>query len=502
MINFSRTKLLSYLRKSLKVGHFHYSSAFTMEKLCNDAKGMFQAAVSSVQPETLINQSVEVDSNFVQIQGQKFDLRRNIYIVGFGKAVLGMADALENKLKEHLVSGIVSIPDGSKSSSNQQRYSSIQVYKGAYNNIPDEKSYLAARKISELVASLTETDLLFILISGGGSALLPSPKEPITLEEKIKVIKLLASKGASINELNTVRKRLSELKGGGLAKLAKPAKVVSLILSDIIGDPLDLIASGPTVKNTDPPTLPLNIIEKYKLINEIPKAVLNLLENVKEESDDDIHFSHVSNFIIGSNRVALEAAALASKSLDYHPIIVTDAFSGMARLVSRKLIHMTALMLEGKIESAIEIYKTLNLPEKTLPIFLSSYTKLKSERRKLCILLGGETTVEVCGTGIGGRNQELALAASIELSIKKLKNDIVLLSSGTDGIDGPTDAAGALATKHVIELAEKENLNFNCLLNNNDSYTFYSKLCNGKFHIKTGHTGTNVMDIIIILINC
>ncbi|KAF8767843.1 Glycerate kinase like protein [Argiope bruennichi] len=474
------------------------------DALCKDARIIFETGYRSVQPLNLINKEVEINSNSIQIQGKSFPVFKNVYIVGFGKAVLGMANALETKLQEHLVSGIISVPDGMLTTLNTKLHdhfsskSCIQVYEGASNNIPDENSLIAATKISGIVNSLKESDLLIVLISGGGSALLPAPKPPLTLKEKQKVIQLLASRGADIEELNAVRKQLSMLKGGKLALLAKPAKVISLILSDIIGDPIGMIASGPTVQNSDNPSLPLSIIEKYNLIQDLPKTAIQILTEAANQKQINESFSHVSNFVLGNNETALKAAAEKATDLEYQTLIVTNRLSGTASIIGTKLISLVMSAVDKR--NLNEIINELKLPSHTQEMISEAIFQLKTYGKKLCLLFGGETTVEVKGTGLGGRNQELSLSAALELYNRKPQNSIILLSAGTDGIDGPTCAAGAIASVSLIEEAKSKGLNPSSYLLNNDSYNFYSQMNDGWWLVKTGHTGTNVMDIIIILI--
>lgn len=480
--------------------------AMSTDTMCKDARIIFEAAYKSVQPFNLINEQIEVNMGVLQIQGRKFTISKNVYMVGFGKAVLGMAAILETKLKENLVSGIISVPEGIQSAlqtklqNHLEAKSSIQIYEGASKNIPDDNSLLAAAKITELVSTLKESDVLIVLISGGGSALLPAPKPPLILKEKQKVIQLLASQGAEIEELNAVRKQLSMLKGGKLALLAKPAKVISLILSDIVGDPLDMIASGPTVQNIDNPSLAMSIITKYKLLDQLPESVIQILTEISAENEKNESFSHVTNFVIGNNETALNAAVKVAENLDYVSIILTNKLKGIASNTGRNLILLITAALQNKCELFNDIYEKLDLRSHLKDTLFNYLINFQKQNKKLCLLLGGETTVEVHGSGVGGRNQELALAAALELHINKPDNNIILLSAGTDGIDGPTCAAGAIATVSEIEEAKTKGLDPSLLLNNNDSYTFFSQL-SGQWLIKTGHTGTNVMDVIIILIN-
>lgn len=260
-----------------------------------------------------------------------------------------------------------------------------------------------------------------------------------------------------------------------------------------------MIASGPTVQNTDDSKLPISIIEKYNIRDQVPKSAIQFLENT--ENKPKIDFSHVTNFIIGNNQIALDAAAQTAKNLNFIPIVITKELKGTASCVGKILISTVVAGLEGNIEAFEHSFAQLNLESDIKQTLLDNLINAQNKGRKLCLLFGGETTVEVSGNGIGGRNQELALAAAIELHIKKPKTDIVLLSAGTDGIDGPTSAAGAIASASVVDIAKKEGLDPTTFLKNNDSYSFFSKVDNGRWLIETGHTGTNVMDIVVILIS-
>ncbi|KAG8186554.1 hypothetical protein JTE90_020857 [Oedothorax gibbosus] len=473
----------------------------TGDKLCQEATEIFQSAYKAVLPSILMNKAVTVYENSIEIKGKIFPVDKNINVVGFGKAVLGMAAVLDHKFEGRNLSGILSIPKGSLNlyPYGHQLSSNIQIFEGAFNNIPDEDALYAATKIKDLVSSLTEEDMLIVLISGGGSALLPAPKPPLTLDEKKKLISLLFSKGATIEEINSVRKILSSMKGGNLAELAKPASVISLILSDIIGNSIGMIASGPTVQNTDDPKLPISIIEKYNLRDQMPKSASQFLENTLPTPHAD--FSHVTNFIIGNNQMALEAAAQTAQKIGFHPIVITNELKGTASHVGKNLISTVISGLEGNIEAFKQNFAQLDLESDTRQTLLDNLKNAQNHGRKLCLLFGGETTVEVRGNGIGGRNQELALAAAVELHAMKKKTNIVLLSAGTDGIDGPTPAAGAIAAALVVDFAKKEGLDPEMFLKNNDSYSFFSQVNEGRWLIQTGHTGTNVMDIIVILIN-
>lgn len=284
------------------------------------ARKVFAAAVEAVQPDTVVRQSIERKDDSVIINGQKFPLKHNLHLVGFGKAVLGMAVEAERIMGDHLVRGVISVPHGIQQTLKQhgkghlllKENSRIRVMEGAKHNLPDTDAQRAAEQIKQLASELTEKDVLLVLISGGGSALLPAPIPPILLQEKLDVTRKLAAAGATIQELNTVRRALSFLKGGGLAHYAHPAQVVALILSDVIGDPLDLIASGPTVRSEVWPEEVLSVLERFKLLNSIPASVKDVLGRPNSQRMDNKEKTdkaeNVLNAVIGSNSIALKCA--------------------------------------------------------------------------------------------------------------------------------------------------------------------------------------------------
>lgn len=258
---------------------------FHKMSLDSRAREVFATAVKAVQPDTVVRQSIERKDDIVIIDGNQLTLKNNLHLVGFGKAVLGMAAEVERILDDHLVQGVISVPHGIQQTLRQhgknhlllKENSRIEVIEGAKHNLPDTDALRAAERIKQLACGLTEKDLLLVLISGGGSALLPAPVPPISLQEKLDVTRKVAAAGATIQELNTVRRALSLLKGGGLAHFAYPAQVAALILSDVIGDPLDLIASGPTVWTEVWPEEVLSVLERFQLLNSLPTSVKEVL---------------------------------------------------------------------------------------------------------------------------------------------------------------------------------------------------------------------------------
>jgi hydroxypyruvate reductase len=377
-----------------------------------------------------------------------------------------MAAAIEDILGEKITKGIINVKY--QHVVNLKRIKLIE----AGHPVPDKNGQNGASAILELALSAAKNDLVVCLISGGGSALLPLPYKGLTLKDKQKTIKELLSCGASIHEINSIRKHTSMIKGGRLAQAIYPATLVSLILSDVVGDDLEVVASGPTAQDSSTFSDCVKIIKKYNIIKKLPSSVINHLEagasgNIPESpKTGDPVFKKTYNLIIGSNIEAIMSAKKKAESLGYNTLILSSLIEGETRQVAH--IH-------GAI--AREITKTGN------PI-----------PSPACILSGGETTVVLKGKGLGGRNQEFSLAAAIDIAGNK---NTVVLCAGTDGNDGPTDAAGALADNNTIKRAISIGLDPNKFLENNDSYNFFKDLND---LLITGPTNTNVMDLRIILV--
>ncbi|POI29102.1 hypothetical protein CIB84_007149 [Bambusicola thoracicus] len=497
--------------------------------LCEHALSLFRSAVGTVRPAPMLKRALKLQGERcpqLLVNSRAFPLKRGLYLVGFGKAVLGMAAAAEEILGDHLVRGIINVPLGIQESLQRagmqemllKPHSRIQVIEGAKNNLPDPEALRGASAIQELAEGLTADDLLLVLISGGGSALLPAPIPPILLEEKEKLTKMLASQGAAIQELNTVRKILSLLKGGGLARLAYPAQVVSLILSDVIGDPLDIIASGPTAASSHSVQDCLQILAKYNLLHSLPSSVEAVLSSNPTKPAAAEDYSHVCNIIIGSNTLALAEAKHQAESLGYATLLLSAAVCGDVGRVAVlycQLICLLCLHLAGLGEgprgsevrgNLLQLAAELDIPGLNMAEFLQALQGLEPQK-PVCILAGGETTVQLQGTGKGGRNQELALRVGLGLHRARGVEasglgmcDVVFLSGGTDGQDGPTEAAGAFCSPELVAEALQEGLDAETFLSNNDSYTFFSRFQRGRHLLVTGLTGTNVMDIQLILI--
>jgi hydroxypyruvate reductase len=338
--------------------------------------------------------------------------------------------------------------------------------------IPDEAGVRATRTLIDFVVGRGPRELLICLISGGGSALSPAPVEGLTLAEKQEVTRLLLACGATIHEMNALRKHISQIKGGKLARLASPATLITLVLSDVVGDSLDVIASGPTVPDTSTFADCLQILRKYQLLDQVPTAISRHLEAglsgavPETPKPGDAVFDHTQTVIIGRNLQALEAASRRATVLGYHPLILSSAIEGETREVAK--VHA------GIAKEVLASGHPITAPA--------------------CILSGGETTVTLRGQGQGGRNQEFALALALDIHNVP---GIAALSGGTDGTDGPTDAAGAVADWTTCARAEQHGLHPREALEHNDAYPFFERL--GDLVI-TGPTQTNVMDVRILLI--
>uniref|UniRef100_A0A6P7F6A7 Glycerate kinase n=1 Tax=Diabrotica virgifera virgifera TaxID=50390 RepID=A0A6P7F6A7_DIAVI len=478
--------------------------------MSNDAvlRDIFIKSVQSVQPEYLIQNEVNVHQRTLTVRGESYNLKRACYVVGFGKAVYGMASELERILGSNLQRGVVNVPVGIFEKYERAIGSKIEYVEGAKNNLPDEMALKGAEMIKELAEKLNEDDLLIVLVSGGGSALLPLPVPPITLKQKQNLVKDLAKRGADINELNCVRKKISIVKGGGLAELAYPCRIICFVLSDIIGDPLDFIASGPTMPNTDPSEMAATILKKYRLDGEIPTSIKSVIETTEKRDEKRCpvtngEYEHVKTYVIGNNKIAAEAAKHEAINKGFQSAIISTQIEGDVGQISKIYAEFAR-----NIASVIS-----DLGNKdNLQVFLRTFSKgLRAEEgfiqevldmdytKGVCFVFAGEPTVVVKGTGKGGRNQQLALAFSMEVNKLDIKGaDISFLSCGTDGIDGPTDAAGAIAISDFMK--HTQNINPELYLENNDAYGFYETYNGGQNLVKIGHTGTNVMDIHLMII--
>lgn len=488
--------------------------------LDKDARSIFSSAISAVLPDKMISKHVKFspEDNVVTVDKESYKVRQNVYIVGFGKAVCGMACKLNKILHEHIVKGILSIPAGMQQALKDAGKISllpdnprILLCEGATNNLPDNEAHQTAVKIKQLVISLKKTDILFVLISGGGSSLLPMPCPPVTIEEESQLIRLLANNGATINQLNQVRQNVETLKGGGLARMAYADQVISLILSDVIGDPLDKIASGPTVLVPESPQKCLELFESLKIKNQVPPSVLSVLQSKLKAlppSDLPTEFKRsqkVSNVIVGCNRNATDAAFACASQKGYTPFVLTTQLEGEAREIGIIFAKLAETMCKNYLDPEKHSMKDLE----RFPKYFSDervnlenlVNESKSNQKPICLICGGETTVTVRGNGKGGRNQEMVLAAALWLNEEfpnELKNlfSVQFLSAGTDGQDGPTDVAGcSVSSNMVMDGSARHHLT------NNDAFNYFLSFLDGQCFVKTGLTATNVMDIQLLIIN-
>lgn len=421
-----------------------------------------EAAVESVLPRNLLRGKLKVESGRLTVMGHEHDLARydRIYVIGGGKAAFEMASTLYELLGDKISGGEVAA-----NVEGEVWVGPIRV-SPASHPIPDEKSYEAAKRVLELASKATPRTLYIVVVSGGGSAMLAHPRRGITLEDKVETTRLLLKSGANIEEVNTVRKHLSAIKGGQLQRLIHPATSITLILSDVVGDRLDLVASGPTLP--DPTTFQdaKKVLEKYGLLGRVPQRVVELIERGIQGLEEETPkpgspiFETAHHYLIGSNRDACMAAWHKLAEKGYTPILLTTQMQGEAREVGRLLAGIAS----SKSHPEFDAY-----------------------------ILGGETTVTVRGKGRGGRNQELCLSALIAL---KGVDGVVLCSFGTDGVDGFSAAAGALVDGQSYCEALAKNLSPEEHLENNDSATFFEKAGGA---IITGPTGTNVADVVILV---
>ena len=395
----------------------------------------------------------------------------HVFVVGAGKAGAPMSAAVMEIFGEKITAGRVIVKYDHLGDEGIS-LGAIKLIEAGHP-VPDEAGLAGAREIAQLLSQTTEQDAVICLFSGGGSALLTLPAEGLTLADLQATTQALLSAGATINQVNTIRKHLSAVKGGGIARLAAPASVYTLILSDVVGDPLEVIASGPTVP--DPTTFAdvWGLIEQFELQDTLPQAVTQRLQAGLNgdlpdtpKSGNSI-FKRVSNTIIGSNRIAAQAAVESAQAAGFNAQLLTTFIEGEAREVGRVVAGLA---------------KGMARDEGTL-------------KRPACLVLGGETTVTLKGNGKGGRNQEMALSAAVALAGWE---NLLVVCLGTDGTDGPNDAAGAFADGATINRAEALGMDALDFLQRNDSYNFFAPLDD---LIITGPTNTNVNDLTIILVN-
>ena len=428
---------------------------------------IFLAAVESVLPSRFISSEMSLNDNCLKIGKLSFPLEaiENIYVIGVGKASAKMGAEVENILGNRITEGHIVVKYGY---SCKLKYIDVSE---ASHPIPDTNGLIAAREILKIAEGANWNDLVICLLSGGGSALLFDVPDECTLKDLIKLNDLLINSGASIIEINAVRKHLSAVKGGNLARTVYPATLVNLILSDVPGDSLDVIASGPTVPDPTTFSQALTVLSTFGLTDVAPSGILRYLregaagKRPETPKPGDPIFNKTFNILIGSNRVALESARRKALEFNINAVIIDDQLQGDTFTVSEYIIE-TALRFKSDI----------------------------NEVKPVCLLFGGETTVKMTGKGAGGRNQHLALLSAILL---QNNTGITILSAGTDGNDGSTDVAGAVVDSDTIIAAHSRNIDPGKHISEFDSFHFFKKTGG---HIITGPTMTNVMDIIVVIV--
>ena len=422
---------------------------------------IFAAGVNAVRGYDAVKAAVRLTHDTLGIAGKKYRLSffTRIIVIGAGKASFDMARALDELLGRRIERGVVITKYGYGGLLNH-----IAVMEASHP-LPDREGIRATQRLMSLARDIDSHTLVIMLLSGGASSLLVAP-DTISLRDKIKTTSVLLKSGARIDELNTVRKQLSLVKGGRLAGMFYPAEIVTLIISDVIGNKLGTIGSGPTVQDTSTPNQALEIIDRYRGRDKVPQAVIKRLERKKNVTNNRTVQPKVQNIIIADNKKAVDACKIQALKLGLTPLILTTSLHGEAREAGHVLASIANEMASRKT----------------------------GNRKKVCLISSGETTVTVTGTGKGGRSQELALAFAMDIAGNQ---KITLLSAGTDGTDGPTDAAGAIIDNTTKNRIAKIGMDPNTYLLNNDSYTVLDKA--GAL-LKTGATGTNVMDIQLILL--
>ncbi|NOQ40938.1 MAG: DUF4147 domain-containing protein [Desulfuromusa sp.] len=432
------------------------------------AVDIFQAGLRAVAPGAAIKKFCQLDGEILTVAGQNYDLKLfdKIFVLGAGKAGASMAKAIEEIVGDRITEGLITV-----------KYDHLEELKiikiqEAGHPVPDQNGLDGAQAIYQFAASADDKTLVICLISGGGSALLPLPVTGVSLEDKQETTRTLLACGATIHEINAIRKHLSVIKGGGLARAVYPATLITLILSDVIGDDLDSIASGPCVPDSKTFADCKTIFKKYSITKKIPSSVLSHIEsgiagNVAETPKaGQEFFKKTQNVIVASNFNALLKAKEKADELGYNTLLLSSMLEGETRDVAANHIAIAReIQLHG------------------YPL-----------QPPACLLSGGETTVRIQGTGKGGRSQEFTLAAAIKMAGME---NVTVLCAGTDGSDGPTDAAGALADEKTLQRAQAISINPQKYLDNNDSYHFFDKLDD---LYKIGPTNTNVMDLRIILV--
>jgi len=429
---------------------------------------IMQAALEAVDPAGAVRRFVRRDGDVLIVGDTTYHLSdyQNVYVVGAGKADAAMAQAIESILGDRLTKGIVNVK---YEHTLPTEHIALQE---AGHPVPDEAGIAGSQQIAEVLEAAGSDDLVICLISGGGSALMTLPVEGVTLDDLQALTAALLRAGATIVEINTIRKHLDRLKGGKLARLAAPARVISLILSDVVGNPLDAIASGPTVPDNSTFEDAWRLLERYDLLDKVPESVVEVIrrgvrgEIPENPGEGDAIFDGIQNVIVASNDLAAEAAQRQAEALGLNTLLLSTYVEGEAREVAR--------------------------------VFAAIAKEIRGSGRPVappaCVILGGETTVTLRGDGKGGRNQEMALAAAIAIAGM---DNVTIACLATDGTDGPTDASGALADGSTVARARDMGLDPWAHLAQNNAYPFFEAL--GDL-LMTGPTQTNVNDLAFVLV--
>ena len=420
------------------IKNFNSLATSPQRKICLQ---LIETGIASIQPQKIIQENISLKDNILKIQNQKVNLHnfKRIFLLGFGKGSAGISKHIGKMLENYLTKGYVIDIE-------QEKFANIKFTQGTHP-LPSKTNLLFTKEVLAHFNNLTQKDLAIIAIAGGGSALFVEPYK-VGLEKLIEINKALLNSGANIQEMNIVRKHLSKVKGGGLAKKFYPAKVISLIASDVPGNDLSVIASGTTVKDPSTKGDAFEILKKYNLWEQLNLAKDNFLETPKE----DKYFKNVSNILILTNKTALLAMQQKAKELGFKTIIYSDRLQGEAKLVGKNLIEKT--------------------PPHTV------------------LLVGGETTVKVTGHGAGGRNQEVVLGV-----LSNIPNDAVITSCASDGWDN-SPHAGAIGDAETFKKAKKLKINPKKFLDSNNSFNFFEKVGDG---IITGRLPANVSDLMIVV---
>lgn len=430
---------------------------------------ILEAALRAADPATAVRGALTLSGDRLEVAGQSLDLAqyRRIRLVGAGKAARAMSLGLAAVLGERITGGLVITKHVTPA--DVDLLPGVRVLPGGHP-VPNEDSLRSAQTIARFLSDCRADDLAFCLISGGGSALMTLPQEGVSLVDMQALTRLLLASGADIGEINTLRKHLDRVKGGGLARLASPARLVTLILSDVIGSPLDVIASGPTVADPSTYADALGILRKYRLEEKAPAAVVLALEKgLRGETPETIKpgdplLERVTTQVIASNTQAAQAALERARAEGFNALLLTTYLQGEAAQAG------------GVLASILRQVDASGQPV----------------ARPACIVAGGETTVTLRGSGLGGRNQELALGA---VSLLAGLQDVAFVTLATDGEDGPTDAAGAVVTGETLTRAREMGLDAQQAMQENDSYHFFEPM---KGLLKPGPTGTNVNDLVVL----